>query len=71
MQLIPEDELSAMSALCHAAMLYERLLAACFERRPELVEEIAKPHLALIDLAGRTVQHWRNYLEITDDLSAP
>lgn len=67
MEPISNDELAAVSALCRAAMIYERMLMQCFEARPELMEQVAKPHLELIEMAGATIQHWREYLEITDE----
>jgi len=66
MEPIPGNELEAVSALCRAAMLYEKMLM-CFENRPELMKPVAKPHLQLIELASKTIQHWREYLEIRDD----
>ena len=56
----------AASALCRAAMTYETLLVQCLERHPDLVTEIIEPYMEDVDKFKAVVDHWRQFLEITD-----
>ena len=61
-----DNWLEASSALCRAAMTYETLLVKCLEKRPELIQGVITENMEDVDVVNAVVQHWRQFLEISE-----